>query len=112
MVVHLEGGVAATACEADNVVLAVVYRDGGLVDSDVVRPHVENDADFALVLQGGERERDHSRATLALALTLCLTVVSGQEVTIKPFWHTWLKCSIAQSSVAVLVVLVPRTIFF
>lgn len=51
MVVHLEGGVAATACKADNVVLAVVYGDGGLVDGDVVGPHVENDANFALVLQ-------------------------------------------------------------
>lgn len=61
MVVHLEGGVAATACEADNVVLAVVYCDGGLVDGDVVRPHVENNADLALVLQ---RERDQSGGTV------------------------------------------------
>lgn len=51
MVVHLEGGVTATACEADNVVLAVVYCDGGFVDGDVVRPHVENDTNFSLVLQ-------------------------------------------------------------
>lgn len=66
MVVHLEGGVAATACEADNVVLAVIYCDGGLVDGDVVRPHVEDDANFALVLQVRESTAEQRRVSEAL----------------------------------------------
>lgn len=50
MVVHLEGGVAATACEAHHVVLAVIDHQGGLVDGDVIGAHVEDDADFSLIL--------------------------------------------------------------
>lgn len=51
MVVHLESGIATTACEADNMVLAVIYCDGGLIDGDVIRPHIEDDPNFTLILQ-------------------------------------------------------------
>lgn len=50
MVVHLERGIAAAACEAYYVVLAIVYSDGGLVDSDVIRAHVEDDPYLSLIL--------------------------------------------------------------
>lgn len=51
MVVHLERGIATAAREADYVVLAVVHDDGGLVDGDVIRPHVEDDPDLPLILR-------------------------------------------------------------
>lgn len=50
MVVHLERGIAAAACEAYYVVLAIIYSDGGLVDSDVIRAHVEDDPYLSLIL--------------------------------------------------------------
>lgn len=51
MVVHLQSGIATAACEAYNMVLAVIYHDGGLVDGNVVSPHIEDDANFSLILQ-------------------------------------------------------------
>lgn len=51
MVVHLESGIATAAREAYYVVLAIVYGDGGLVNGDVIRPHVEDDADLPLILR-------------------------------------------------------------
>lgn len=80
MVVHLEGGVAATACEADNVVLAVIYCDGGLVDGDVVRPHVENDANFALVLQVRETKADGRRIKVLHHVTFDTRPVTGKKM--------------------------------
>lgn len=50
MVVHLERGIATAAREAYYVVLAIVYSDGGLVDGDVIRPHVEDDPNLSLIL--------------------------------------------------------------
>ena len=50
MVVHLESGIATAACEAYNMVLAVIYYDSRLVDGDVIRPHIEDDTDFPLIL--------------------------------------------------------------
>lgn len=82
MVVHLEGGVAATACEADNMVLAVINCDGRLVNGDVVRPHVENNANFALVLQVRETKAEQH------CISLWLTDLRLQEVAIKSFQHT------------------------
>lgn len=49
-VVHLERGVAPAAREAHHVVLAVAHRRVGLLDGDVVRAHVEDHPDRALVL--------------------------------------------------------------
>lgn len=51
MVVHLESGIATTACEAYNMILAVIYCDGRLINSDVIGPHIEDDSDFSLILQ-------------------------------------------------------------
>lgn len=51
IVVHLESGIATAACEADNMVLAIIYNDSRLIDGDVIRPHVEDDTDFSLILQ-------------------------------------------------------------
>ena len=53
-VVHLQRGVASVPDEAHHVVLAVVDDDRGLVDGDVVRAHVEDDADLPLVLRRPE----------------------------------------------------------
>lgn len=50
MVVHLESGIATAAREAYYVVLAIVYSDGGLVNGDVIRPHVEDDPYLSLIL--------------------------------------------------------------
>lgn len=50
MVVHLERGIATAAREAYYVVLAIVYSDGGLVNCDVIRPHVEDDPYLSLIL--------------------------------------------------------------
>lgn len=51
MVVHLESGIATAAREAHYVVLAIVHDDGGLVDGDVIRPHVEDDPYLPLILR-------------------------------------------------------------
>lgn len=50
MVVHLESGIATAACEAYYVVLAIIYSDGGLIDGDVICPHIEDDPYLSLVL--------------------------------------------------------------
>lgn len=50
MVVHLESGIATTAREAYYVVLAIVYSDGGLINGDVIRPHIEDDPYLSLIL--------------------------------------------------------------
>lgn len=50
MVVHLESGIATTAGEAHNMVLAIIYNDGRLVDGDVIRSHVEDDTYLSLIL--------------------------------------------------------------
>lgn len=50
MVVHLESGIATTAREAYYVVLAIVYNDGGLINGDVIRPHIEDDTYLSLIL--------------------------------------------------------------
>lgn len=51
MVVHLESGVATTACEAHNMVLAIIYNGGGLIDCDVICSHIEDDSHFSIILQ-------------------------------------------------------------
>lgn len=56
MVVHLESGIATAACEAHNMVLAVIYYDSRLIDGDVICPHIEDDTNFPLVLQVKNRE--------------------------------------------------------
>lgn len=56
MVVHLKSGIATTAREAYNMVLAVIYYDGRLIDGDVIRPHIEDDTDFSLILQVRSRK--------------------------------------------------------
>lgn len=56
MVVHLESGIATTACEAYNMVLAVIYCDSRLIDGDVICPHIEDDSNFSLILQVKNRE--------------------------------------------------------
>lgn len=58
MAVHLESGIATAACEAHYVVLAVIYHDSGLIDGDVVRPHVEDDANFSLVLRVEKKQTE------------------------------------------------------
>lgn len=50
MVVHLESGIATAACEAYNMVPAIIYYDSGLVDSDVIRAHIEDDTNPSLIL--------------------------------------------------------------
>lgn len=50
MVVHLQSGIATAACEAYNMVLAVIHYDSRLIDGDVIRPHVEDDTDLSLIL--------------------------------------------------------------
>lgn len=67
MVVHLESGIATAAREAHYVVLAVVHGDGGLVDGDVVRPHVEDDPYLALILRA-ERTQSGGLANLTQVL--------------------------------------------
>lgn len=56
MVVHLESGIATAACEAYNMVLAVIYYDSWLIDGDVIRPHIEDDTNFSLILQVKNKE--------------------------------------------------------
>ena len=56
MVVHLKSGIATAAREAYNMVLAVIYYDGRLIDGDVIRPHIEDDTDFSLILQVRSRK--------------------------------------------------------
>ena len=56
MVVHLKSGVATAAREAYNMVLAIIYYDGRLIDGDVIRPHIEDDTDFSLILQVRSRK--------------------------------------------------------
>lgn len=51
LVVHLESGIATTAREAHNVVLAIIYYDSRLINGDVVCPHIEDDANLSLILQ-------------------------------------------------------------
>lgn len=51
MVVHLESGIATAACEAHNMVLAVVYYDSRLIDGDVICPYIEDNTNFPLILQ-------------------------------------------------------------
>lgn len=58
MVVHLESGIATTACEAHYMVLAVIYYDSRLIDGDVIRPHIEDDTNFSLILQVKKNARD------------------------------------------------------
>lgn len=50
MVVHLESGIATAAREAYYVVLAIIYSDGGLINGDVIRPHIEDDPYLSLIL--------------------------------------------------------------
>lgn len=57
MVVHLECGIATAACEAHNVVLAVIYYDSRLINGDVVCPHIEDNTNFSLILQVGNKEQ-------------------------------------------------------
>lgn len=59
MVVHLESGIATTACEAHNMVLAIIYNDSGLIDGDVICPYVEYDADLSLILQNQKKKKRH-----------------------------------------------------
>lgn len=74
MVVHLESGIATTACEADNMVLAVIYCDGGLIDGDVIRPHIEDDSNFTLILQVKDsRQTSHIKQHIKVS-RLCYTV--------------------------------------
>lgn len=56
LVVHLEGGVATTACEAHNMVLAIANYDSRLVNGDVICPHVEDHIDLSLFLGMEETE--------------------------------------------------------
>lgn len=56
MVVHLESGIATAACEAHNMVLAVIYYDSRLIDGYVIRPHIEDDTNFPLILQVKNKE--------------------------------------------------------
>ncbi len=51
IVVHLESGIATAACEAYNMVLAVINYDSRLIDGDVISTHIEDDTNFPLVLQ-------------------------------------------------------------
>lgn len=53
--VHLQGGVAATSSEAHHVVFAVAHDSVGLVNSNVVRAHVKDHPDGALVLGTGRQ---------------------------------------------------------
>ena len=53
--VHLQGGVAATSSEAHHVVFAVAHDGVGLVDGNVVRAHVKDHPDGALVLGTGRQ---------------------------------------------------------
>lgn len=57
MVVHLESGIATTACEAHNMVLAIIYNDSGLIDGDVICPYIEYDANLSLFLQNQTKKR-------------------------------------------------------
>lgn len=56
MVVHLESGIATAACEAYNMVLAVIYHDSRLIDGDVISPHIEDDKYFSLILEGKKKK--------------------------------------------------------
>lgn len=56
MIVHLESGIAAAACEAHHVVLAIIDCDSRLIDGDVICPHIEDDTYFSLILQVKERK--------------------------------------------------------
>lgn len=50
MVVHLEGGIATAACEAYNMVLAVIHYGSRLIDGDVICSYIEYDTNFSLIL--------------------------------------------------------------
>lgn len=58
MVVHLQSGIATAACEAYNMVLAVIYYDSRLINGDVICPHIEDDTNFSLILQRTNTQRD------------------------------------------------------
>lgn len=58
MVVHLESGIATTACEAYNMVLAIINYDSRLINSDVICPHIEDDTNVSLILHKNKNERD------------------------------------------------------
>lgn len=51
LVVHLQRGVAATACESHHMVFAVAHHHRALLNGDVVCSHVEDHADLSPFLQ-------------------------------------------------------------
>lgn len=61
-VVHLQRGIAPVPGESDQVVFAIVYRRGRLLDADVHRPDVERHTYFALLLETTRREEEHKKS--------------------------------------------------
>lgn len=68
MVVHLESGIATAAREAYYVVLAIVYSDGGLINGNVIRPHVEDDPYLSLILWADHNNVKRRFETTAVAI--------------------------------------------
>lgn len=73
MVVHLESGIATAACEAYNMVLAVIYHDSRLIDGDVISPHIEDDKYFSLILEGKKKKWMQNKLFIVLfyIATIC-----------------------------------------
>lgn len=57
-VVHLQGCVASVPGEADQVVLAIVYRRAVFPNTDVHRPDVKRHGDFALFLESDRKKQE------------------------------------------------------
>lgn len=78
MVVHLQSGIATTACEAYNMVLAVIYYDSRLINGDVISPHIEYDTNFSLILEKKNTERDDcdtlNKSYLLNMYTKCVSI--------------------------------------
>ena len=55
LVVHLEGGIATTACEAHHMVFPISHWDGRFIDGDVISPNIEYDSYFSLFLRNNKQ---------------------------------------------------------
>lgn len=60
-VVHLQGGVTPVPGESDQMVFAIVYGRGCLLNADVHCPDVERHTHFALFLEKTQREDEQKK---------------------------------------------------
>ena len=79
-VVHLQRGVASVPGESDQVVFAIVYRCGHLLNADVHRPDVECYTHFALLLEKTQREEERKTLRGWMNTELNWTGVESREL--------------------------------